>query len=57
MFGQPLSMYIIGLPSTIDNQRLAFVAAQRAARLRPDHLQLADVGRVDVFERLCRVNA
>ena len=43
MFGQPLSMYIIGLPFTVDHQGLTLVAAQRAARLRPDHLQLTNI--------------
>src|ERR1700722_18244783 len=33
-----------------NDQRLTLVATQSAARLRPDHLQLADVRRVDIFQ-------
>ena len=35
----------------LDDEGLAFMAAQSAGRLRPDHLQLADVLGVDVGQR------
>ena len=35
----------------LDDQRLPFVAAQGAARLRPHHVEAFDVAGIDVFER------